>query len=399
MAITWRNVAGGGSNSGAGLAQSGSDLVSRGLNSLRQFAAEQQKLNIQNDRLITEKNTNDYLDQVAQYTSAADLSNPETQAQLMQLRDGYGQMIDRAATRAAVDTRLMNLQKQELAANQFADQAQERAQRPLIEQLTEAGRRGDKATVNKILEENSFINEDQIARTADQQLDAVTTRAYQAENQARAGRAEQRAVEQFNLSKQVQQANLSDRQEARQIRRDTNLLTAAELELKSSEAALRASNPLANVSTDPIKDSNDSVRAVADKIEPWTWGDGDTINNLTNRVASYMQDGVNLGDDIGKVRIPKAVIDQYLTQASTESFRSEGSLLSDMDDWIKTYAVSNPGLFRRASEVGQQIQQLREASKAVNAGKIQVLRGQKLDSDSLSGTIETIRSRVPTNTR
>lgn len=398
MAITWRTVAGG--NGGAiSLAQSGSQMMLQGVDALRKLAAEQQQLNIQNTRLITQKNTDDYLDQVAQVTSAADLSNPDTQQQLMQLRQGYGQMIDRAATRDAIDNRVLNLQKQEIAANQFADASLEREQRPLLEQLTEAGRAGDRTTVNKLLKENSFLNEADVARAADQNLDAVTNRGYQAANQARAERSEQRAIRSEQRQAEQFQMARDDRQEARQLRRDSNLLNAAELELKASEATLRASNPLANTSTDVLADSTKLVGKVADDIEPWFSDNAEARNQLTNRFQALMKDGVNLGGDIGKVKIPPALLEQYLNQAKDNTYRSTGSLMSDLDDWIKTYAVSNPGAFRQAAEVGQEIQKLREASRLVNQGKIDVLRGNKLDSSGLSDSIQTIRNRLPTDTR
>jgi hypothetical protein len=414
MAITWRTVSGGGGNGAVSLAQSGTANMLQGIDSLRRLAAEQQQLNIQNSKIIRDKNTQDYLDQVSQVTSAADLSNPETQQQLLQLRAGYGQMIDRNATRDAIDNRVLQLQRQETAANQFADQQQEREQRPLLEQLTAAGRAGDRATVNRLLDENSFINEADVARGADQALDAVTNRQYAAAGQARAERAEQRAIRgearadaQFNLSQQIQRANLADRQEARQQRRDTNLINAAELELKSSEALLRATNPLANTSTDVLKDSNALVGKVADEIEPWLTDNSKARDQLTNRFQALMSDGVDLGGDIGKVKIPPALLEQYLNQAKDKSFLTTagfgsgegGGLLGDLNDWIKTYATTNPGLFRRAGEVGQQIQQLREAQREVSAGKIQLLRGNKLDSVGLSDKLETIRTGVPTNSR
>lgn len=405
MAITWRTVAGGGGG-GSSLIQSGTAGVLQGIESLRRLAAEQQQLNIQNSKIIRDKNTNDYLDQVAQVTSAADLADPAVQQQLMQMRAGFGQMIDRNATRDAIDQRVLQLQKQEVAANQFADQAQEREQRPLLEQLTEAGRTGDRARVNQILKDNSFINEAEVARGADQALDAVTNRQYAAAGQARADRAEQRAIRgearadaQFNLSQQIQKANLADRQEARQLRRDTGLLQAAELDLKANEAALRAANPLANTSTDVLKDANALVGKVADQIEPWFADNAVARNELTNKFQGLMSDGIDMGGDIGKVKIPPALIEQYLNQAKDMSFRSTGSLLANADDWFKTYATSNPGLFRRAGEVGEQIKQLREALREVNAGKIELLRGNKLDSVGLSDKLNTIRTGIPTNSR
>lgn len=405
MAITWRTVAGGGGG-GSSLIQSGTAGVLQGIESLRRLAAEQQQLNIQNSKIIRDKNTNDYLDQVAQVTSAADLADPAVQQQLMQMRAGFGQMIDRNATRDAIDQRVLQLQKQEVAANQFADQAQEREQRPLLEQLTEAGRTGDRARVNQILKDNSFINEAEVARGADQALDAVTNRQYAAAGQARADRAEQRAIRgearadaQFNLSQQIQKANLADRQEARQLRRDTGLLQAAELDLKANEAALRAANPLANTSTDVLKDANALVGKVADQIEPWFADNAVARNELTNKFQGLMSDGIDMGGDIGKVKIPPALIEQYLNQAKDMSFRSTGSLLANADDWFKTYATTNPGLFRRAGEVGEQIKQLREAQREVNAGKIELLRGNKLDSVGLSDKLNTIRTGIPTNSR
>lgn len=414
MAITWRTVAGGGGNGAVSLAQSGTANMLQGIDALRRLAAEQQQLNIQNSKIIREKNTNDYLDQVAQVTSAADLSNPETQQQLMQLRAGFGQMIDRNATRDAIDNRVLQLQKQDIAAGEYADNVQQREQRPLLEQITAAGRAGDRATVDRILAENSFINESEVARGADQALDAVTNRQYAAAGQARAERAEQRAIRgeqradaQFNLSQQLQRANLEDRREDRQLRRDSNLINAAELELKGSEAALRASNPLANTSTDVLKDSNALVGKVADDIAPWLTDNAKARDALTNKFQSLMADGVDLGGSIGKVKIPPALLEQYLNQAKDKSFLTTagfgggegGGLIGDLNDWIKTYATSNPGLFQRAGEVGAQINQLRQAQREVNNSKIELLRGNKLDSVGLSDKLNLIRTSTPTNAR
>lgn len=399
MAITWRTVAGGGGGQGVALAQSGTAGVMQSIDALRRLAADQQKMAIQNDQAITQKNTEDYLDRVAQVTSAADLSNPETQAQLMQLRAGYGQMIDRAATRNAIQDRQLNLIKAETAANTFADQEQERAQRPLMEQAIQLSRSGDLAGANKILADNSFINEGALAAQVDQNADRVTQRLYAAEGQARAQRAESRAIAADARSAEQFKMMREDRQEQRQLRKDTNFLNAAELELKSGEAALRASNPMANTSTDPLADSNKLIAKYADKIEPWFSVNANTIDTLTNKTAALMKDGIDLKGEIGKVKIPEAILDQYFAQAQDRVFRSTDSYVADMEDWLKTYATTNPGLFRNAAQINGEIQKLREAQKEVNSGKLSVLRGNKLDATGLSDKIQTIRNRIPTDNR
>lgn len=399
MAITWRTVSGDGGGGAAALTNSGSRLVMDGLNNIQKLAADQQQLNVLNNKIVSQRNTDDYLDQVAQISSAADISDPTVQQGLMALRQGYGQMINRDATRNAIDQRRLDLQKQEVAANAFADQATERAQRPLIEQITAAGRAGDKATVNRLLDENSFINEDQVAKAADQSLDAVTNRQYAAAGQERAQRAEGRAVEQFNLSKQIQQANMQDRLEQRQEKKDERLLKAADLELKGQEALLRASNPLANTSTDPLKDANALVGKVADDIAPWFNDNAAARNDLTNKFQGWMADGIELGGDLGKVKIPPALIEQYLSQAKEGVFRSRGSLSANADDWIKTYAIANPGLFRQASAVGDQIKELRAQQREVASKSIDMLRGNKLDSVGVSDMIQSLRTGIPTNSR
>lgn len=412
MAITWRTVAGGGGGSGVSLSQSGTNNLMQAMDGLRRLAAEQQQMNIQNDQLITQKNTDDYLDQVAQVTSAADLSNPETQQQLMALRQGFGQMIDRNATRNAIQDRQLSLIKAETAQNEFNDQTQQREQRPLMEEAIRLSRSGDLAGANQILEDNSFINEGALAGQIDQNADRVSQRLYAAENQARAARNEARADRSEARQKAQFEATMSDRQEARQLRKDSNFLQAAELELKAGEAALRASNPLANTSTDVIKDSNDLVGKVSEEITPWFTDNDSARQQLTNRFQALMKDGVNLGGDIGTVKIPPALLSQYLDQAKGKVFattggwgetkeagKETGGLLGDLNDWLKTYASVNPGVFRHASAVDSEIQKLREASKEVNAGKLSVLRGNKLDTTGLSDTIQIIRNRIPTDNR
>lgn len=392
--ITWRSVGGGGGRSAPSFLNMGQNQIQQGLATLAGLVKDNQKADDQNFLQVRENNTEKYLDAVQSAGGIEALQNPEIRAQLEAQRAGFGAAIDRNATRNAIDTQVTGLQRAASVSNAYQDQTTERNQRGLIDNLYQLAAAGDKAGAQKILDEHELFDEGNIRKNITGTFDAATNRQYAAEDQARQGRNEQRSIAQFQETMANARENRTDRQLARQERRDANYLTAMDEQLKLQEASIRSSNPLANTSKDPITDANAAVAKVAESIAPWASDNSSARNKLTDRITSYLSDGFDI-KGAGKVKLPKAVIDQYLTEASDKSFLNTDSLLADMDTWVKNYATINAGAFTKAAETGKALQGINSLQKSVSENRIRLLKGEKLDSTDFSDRLATTRKKAP----
>lgn len=390
--ITWRNVGGGGMGGVPALLHMGQQQIQQGLSALSGLMGDNQKMQRQNFLVSRDNNTEAYLDEVASAGGLEALQNPEIRAQLEASRKSRG-AIDLGATRNAIDERITGLQRAAVASGAYQDQQTERDQRPVLEQVYEAARNNDRAKTNELFANNNLLNEGKVAADIDSVFDAATRRTYAAEDQARQGRQEVRSAAQFAESMANAKENRADRQTARQEKRDFNMLTAMEEQLKGQSAAISASNPLLP-SKDPIGDANAAVKKVAGSIDPWTDDANTAVNALTDRITSYMGTGRDI-QGLGKVKLPTAVMEQFLTEAAGESFQSTDTMLTYMDTWVDSYITKNAGAFQQAAKAQEQLKNLNAVKNSLQENRIRLLKGESLDSKTFSDTLNSARKKAP----
>lgn len=400
--ITWRNVGGG--DLGAGqLAASGTQAIQQGLASLQRLAAEQQQLNMRNQKVIRDNNTQDYLDQVSALSTAGDLNNPDTRAQLEAARASYGGLIDRAATRGAIDQRVSELQKQEVQQNQFADMNLEREQRPLVEQLYQFARDGNHDGVNKMLGEVNFLQEGKLASDLDSVFDKQTQREYAAEGQARAARgearadrSEQRSIAQFNESMSAAAENRAFRREQfnelkeeRAFKRGNQLLDSAIADVDQKLKLAESYSPGGKASTDPTKDTSVFMKQLDSTNDVVFGWDSNSKLNTQRNIQTLLTDGIEVQlnpDDETKTRIPitPGQMQQFVDVHKGDTMYWTGGTRDTMNDYFTEMFKNNPELGKRAIESVNAQRELRKVAKTLGDSKRQLLGGR---AGNLSGTL------------
>lgn len=398
--ITWRNVGGG--DLGAGqLTASGGQMIQQGLASLQRLAADQQAINIQNQKNMRNVNTQDYLDQVAAISTAGDLTNPETRQQLEQSRLSYGNLIDRSAARGAVDQRAADLMKQEIQQNQFADMTLEREQRPLVDQLYQFARSGDKAGVNKMLEQVNFLQEGKLASDLDSVFDKQTNREYAAENQARAARGERRSEAQFAESmsaarenRQMRREQFADMQEERAFKRGTQVLDAALGDLQGKLQQAEAMNPGGKISTDVPKDTSVIMKQLEDTNNPLIGFTSNSKRKTQEAIQSLMSDGieVQLDPDSPKerIKITPGQMQQFVDVHKGDFNFFSGGTKGQLEDYFREMYERNGELGRRAILASEAQKELLKAAGTLKEQRNDLLKGRAGGLlNNLSGTLST----------
>lgn len=396
--ITWRNVGGG--DLGAGqLAASGGQMIQQGLASLQRLAADQQAINVRNQKVLRDNNTQDFLDQVGAISSAGDLTNPETRQQLDQARLSYGNLIDRGAARGAVDQRAADLMKQEVQQNQFADMTLEREQRPLVEQLYQYARDGNKEGVNKMLGEVNFLQEGKLATDLDSVFDKQTQREYAAEGQARAARGEARSEAQFRESmasaaenRQIRKAQFQDLQEERAFKRSNQVLDGALADISSQLQGAEAANPGGKISTDVPADTSKIMKQLEDTNNPLIGFTSNGKLKAQNTIQSLLTDGieVQLDPDSPKqrVKITPGQMQQFVDVHKGDFNFFSGGTKGAMEDYFREMYERNPELGVRAIQASEAQKELLKMARTIKDQKTSLLRGKSgVSLNSLSGTL------------
>ena len=205
--ITWRNITTGGGNA-AGLLAAGQQQVQQGFETLRDLFKDNTAEDRQNFAATRDFNTQNYLDKVAA-TDLATLSSPEVQQQLAADRAALGVGIDQAATRNAIQGRLALAQQSAIQQGQFDDFQQGREERAIADQLYGLAAAGDKAGVDKILQERQLLNEGELRKQLTGTFDDTQQREYRAAAEGRAQRAESRSAASHALSQAQGYENLN----------------------------------------------------------------------------------------------------------------------------------------------------------------------------------------------
>lgn len=405
--ITWRNVAGDGGRLGAQLLRGGQDQLQGAGDSLLRTIDQFRKMAVGNAGIVRQDNTQNFLDQVAAVGGVEQLANPEVQAQLEAVRQGYGGAIDREATRGAVDQRLGQLQTAAVKTQQYNDVQDEVAQRPVLEDLAAKLYSGDTAGYNQVLADNNLKDEDKLRAQLANRQDDLTNQGYRAAGEKRAQGAEGRAVASFNLSQEVGRENLANTRSERQYRdgqRDLALAGEA-MKIVADEsagelAAKQRGNVFAQGSMDPAKDAKAilTTAGIVDKdgdgeFDTWFGSNAKDRQKMQEGVTSLLSDGVTLkqdGKDV-KVAIPPALIEGYLQSVRGKSYIT-GSPEKQMASYFTNMFKDNPELAQRAldgAEAKKEHNQLLSALKKKDR-ELRLSKNPKLSSTLAD--IQTLRS-------
>lgn len=423
--ITWRNVSPTINGGGGSIAASGANMIQQGLQNLQQLAAQQQALQIQNQKALRDSNTQDYLDQVAAVTDPTKLADPTVQANLAALRSSYGGLIDRAATRDAVAGQLSQLQSQAIKSDQFQDEQQERNQRPLEEQLLTAARNNDKSTVNQILNDNSLLNEGKLGQQADAILDANTNRTYAAAGQARAqaaeGRAErgeQRAIAADGRAATMFNLNVENLKDEHQFRDQQRALAQADQQTKRGLAVLQQqadtldlnkqlldkTSPAGQQSTDPDKDALTIMTQLGGGVDPWLGRNNISREEMAEKLRNYMANGIQTQDANGNsvnIKVTPAQLQQF-AMIHKDDTRIMDTLPGDLDTYFREMYARNPELLENTVKAQQAQDAIRTAQGQLSQQKTQLLKNSLNSYDRIlqnAGAKPTQTSKNQPSTR
>lgn len=396
--ITWRTVGGNGGNALA-LAASGGNMIQQGLASLQKLAADQQALNVQNQKAVRASNTQDYLDQVSAITNAGDLNNPETRAQLEQSRLSYGNLIDRGAARGAVDQRAADLQKQEIQTNQFNDMTLEREQRPLVEQLYEYARKGDKAGVDKMLDDVNFLQEGKLASDLDSVFDKQTARDRAVRQEARADRSESRQIAQFNESmsaakenRELRREQFNDLRDDRNFKRTNQVLDSALADVKNQMAQAEAINPGGKITSDAPADTSKIMKQLEETANPLIGFTSNSKRQAQESIQKLLTDGIEVKLDADsepqRIKITPSQLQQFVDVHKGDFNFFSGGTADSINTYFREMYERNPELGVRAIQASEAQANLRNIAKSLNDKKSGLLNSRSsIDTGSLSGTL------------
>jgi hypothetical protein len=403
--ITWRNVGSGGGGNPAALLAMGQNQVQQGLSALGGLFRNEQKLQMRNQDQVRENNTAQYLDAVASAGGVDTLQNPETRAQLENMRKGFGAAIDRDVTRNAIDTRVKGLQQQAVVDNQFTDQATERQQRGLVDKGLELAQAGDMQGVQKLLADTQFLDEGKVATNLMGILDAKTRRQYAAEDQQRQDRSEGRQIAQFQESmaaasenRQMRKEAMADSRQERAFRNGARVLDDAAEQAKSILNTRLAGNEWANVSTDPGKDAAVLLKGLTDddKFMSLANTDKTDIRQMQEGVTALLATGVEADGQLYKV--PPALLQQVINQNSKNWNLGDNPMESIRED-LRNSLSGNAGAGNRAKV--REAQEVRDRANNVmqtlKRAKTQLGSSSTLDTSGIVQALAELAGQAPVN--
>lgn len=154
MPITWRNINGGSDGTAARLMESAGRSINTGFNAFSNLLQQARTTQDDNRATQVDNNTASFLDRLNQFQSPEALQAAQASGEIEQLRAGFGNLIDRDATRGAATNRLGTLRDQANSQYIFDQNRIEQEQAPVVENLRMAIASNDDATVASILEAN-----------------------------------------------------------------------------------------------------------------------------------------------------------------------------------------------------------------------------------------------------
>jgi len=166
MAITWRNVTGGGSGAaaGVGLFRTAGQNINDGFDQFKQALQNEEKTRLDNWDQTKTNNTQNFLDSVAQYKTPEELQAAQAAGELDPTAQ-FGAQIDQAAVRGAADKQGDVLRDRVRSQNTYADESLEREQRGIVDQFQSYVAERDWKGAQGMLDNNVYNKEGLLSQT------------------------------------------------------------------------------------------------------------------------------------------------------------------------------------------------------------------------------------------
>lgn len=157
--ITWQTIMGQSLAEASRPLEAAGRSFNAGFDQLGAVLAQREAIDAQNQVIQRNVNTQDFQDKIAsQFKTPEALQAAIQSGAIDQLRAGYGGAIDRAAVRGAPEALLAQRFAQAQAANAYTDQATDRAEQPIRDNILSEIAQGRTGVAKELLAENQLRN-------------------------------------------------------------------------------------------------------------------------------------------------------------------------------------------------------------------------------------------------
>lgn len=134
--ITWRNVDAPDNRGVSGMLGAAQEGINSGLGQIAGVLKQRESINDANWNQQKTNNTQAFLDELGKFRTPEEYQAALASGQLDQMRQGYGAQVDVAATRAAEEARLGNLQQRVKQGIEYQNVTQDAKDAPVLQRLT-----------------------------------------------------------------------------------------------------------------------------------------------------------------------------------------------------------------------------------------------------------------------
>lgn len=152
--ITWRTVTGASPADAARPLALGAQQLNYGFENLQKLVSGAEDNDRKNWENMKQVNTQNFLDQLATAKTPEELAAMQQAGTLAQLRQGFGNQVDRSAIRSAEENRLNTVRQNVLAGQEYGDKQLDRAQLGTVEQIRALAAQGKTAEAQALFDAN-----------------------------------------------------------------------------------------------------------------------------------------------------------------------------------------------------------------------------------------------------
>lgn len=374
--ITWRSVTGPSLADAALPLNSAQNIFSKGFSAFDSALQEQYKIEKDNWELQKAANTNDALNRLYDTKTPEQMRQLQESGQLSNMLNGYGQQIDSAAVRAAMDARPEILQKRAQEGWKYEGALRENTEAPVIGQAKALIAQGKLSEAIPIINSLSPQSQADLYVASDTKTQQLLDREHKAKL-----RPLELAQMQANIdNSRASAGNAGVQGEAARF----NLAIAKEAyKLSEKQARLNLAlkdNPykegiISYDSTSELRKFMDENNIAADNKGSWN---DDTIEKrakLQERIDRVIRNGmiVNTVDDTGKpikvrVDVPLSIVKSALLASPNRFWSINSGAADSFDDALK---------------------------KQINSGTVKKLLGDYRDYKTILEAQSTIPVKIP----
>lgn len=152
--ITWRTVTGASPAEAARPMALGAQQLNYGFENLNKLITGTEDIDRKNWDNMKQVNTQNFLDQLAVAKTPEELAAMQASGQLNQMRQGFGNQVDRTAIRSAEEMRVNQLRQNVLAGQEYGDKQLDRSQLATVEQIKALAAQGKTAEAQALFDAN-----------------------------------------------------------------------------------------------------------------------------------------------------------------------------------------------------------------------------------------------------